>query len=150
MTGGNMDTNQEYVNMCKKSEEVQKDWKPLRGDFVFDGKKTDIVVWTSGNGIGIYFNDDGDDSIVRERATWLPRQDQLQEICYIIYYEQWKLHNNEDDRRKIIFTMLREFYIYSNNMNNELDSMEQLWLAFVMWKKCGKRWNGRELLWEKK
>ena len=78
-------------------------------------------------------------SMPKTNTIWLPRQDQLQEmvrdkiILRDFHLTQsskglWKLSDNEGLR------------------NNELcamgESMEQLWLAFVMKEKYGKVWNG--------
>ena len=56
---------------------------------------------------------------------WLPRQDQIQEIMGCIPGNHLSLMNK----------LCKFNYYYS---------LEQKWLAFYMYEKCGKKWNGKE------
>jgi hypothetical protein len=62
-------------------------------------------------------------------ATWLPSQDRLQEII-----GGWRK------------TLIDFMWWYQNADISKINSMEQLWLAFVMKEKFGKVWNGEK--WE--
>jgi hypothetical protein len=72
----------------------------------------------------------------KHRFVWLPRQDQLQAMC---------------KDKDIVERLVRKFslFVLNNNMPPQMDknnvrfqSMEQLWLAFVMKEKFNKIWNG--------
>ena len=68
-------------------------------------------------------------------CLWLPRQDQLQEMiggmdkCLELVY-WWQEASKVGD--------------YHGYYHDSFDSMEQLWLAFVMKEKYNKVWNGEE------
>ena len=123
-----MDTSKEYIKMCEKAEEIHKRWCPNVGDFVYRGKEylkikdaccvvTDIL-----------------DSRI-EKCTWLPRQDQLQDIVFedkIFDWQSW-------------VDLFEQFRVSPIKTEEEAcSSMEQLWLAFVMKEKYNKAWSGEE------
>lgn len=66
-------------------------------------------------------------------GTWLPRQDQIQEML-------------REDNFHGLFTSLYRFW--GRNWNKEVldkvESMEQFWLAFYMYEKHQKTWSGEE------
>jgi len=74
------------------------------------------------------------------RVIWIPRQDQYQEMIWnpIQYDYSW---------RSVIFAFNlfceQEFYPRSPD-----DSIDQLWLEFVMYTKYGKIWNDKKENWE--
>ena len=109
-----MDKSKVYIEMCEKAKEIQK-LKPL-------GKS--LNAW-------------GKDDL----SIWLPRQDQLQEmidrsilnetsLALAKRFGKW-LENNS-----FIGSCLTEIV--------RKNSMEQLWLAFVMKEKYNKTWNGED------
>lgn len=123
-----MDTSKEYILMCEKAAEVQELWEPKQNDFAFcDGA---YAVYHVSSCIEVPIK-------ALKKSTnyfWLPRQDQLQ---------------------KILGTALRDLVmVFALNWMNYLDgyelsqeakqfnSMEQLWLAFVMSEKYNKKWDG--------
>ncbi len=160
-----MDTSKEYIKMCEKAEEIQKEWKPAYGD---------LYVWSESSIRRKRPNKNNHFSIVRgwifgkknilsaitglsneqrhyKEVIWLPRQDQLQKIAFDYLKRNFPSWDSND---KIIgynfdvsnllcafhnFTDLRELFKQST-------SMEQLWLAFVMKEKYNKIWTGKE--WE--
>ncbi len=69
-------------------------------------------------------------------GTWLPRQDQLQEMAF---------SNTSGTDHKMI-RELNVFYDYwdENGIPTIFFSWEQLWLAFVMKERYDKTWNGKE------
>ena len=93
-----MDISPEYIKMCEKAVEIQK-----------LAPRNEVKNWWS-----------PDDLMV-----WLPRQDQLQEMC----------ENKGED-----------FFIFAFRSGSHplLDTYEKLWLAFVMKEKYGKVWNGED------
>ncbi len=70
---------------------------------------------------------------------WLPRQDELQEMI------DWKLYEIRFD---MFLAPIMSFRISGADAKSgnyvEGLSMEQLWLAFVMWELHKKKWNGEE------
>ena len=69
-----------------------------------------------------------------ENVIWLPRQDQLQEMLV------FKSVTQADD----IYIKIERFYQFVNEVLGDFESMEQLWLAFVMKEKYGKKWGGED------
>jgi hypothetical protein len=128
--------------MCRESIEIQRLWHPINGDHYF------FYVSTHPNCIppkepplswGHYniWYDGAQVSQKDERFIWLPRQDQLQriyganneiELCYEFFYFI-ELCGREQNK----------WYNYTDQFN----SMEQLWIVFVMYNKFNKIWNGK-------
>ena len=122
-----MDTGKEYIDMCRRAEEMQTDWgysiRWHNGDFVYCPLNEKTVVLYSNEHHGL-----PPAKYLYPNSIWLPRQDQLQDIyagyigadgyCALIDFREWhfvilELDNLGSDKR-----------IY--------DTPEQLRLAFVM------------------
>jgi len=119
-----MDTSKEYIEMCRKAVEVQGVWESKTGDWYFWSKAI-------GNKIRVVQYDGKKDIY----CTWLPRQDQLQDMVRedtdyhtLMKFDTW------------VFTLARVY----DDIIIEKFSMEQLWLAFVMHEKYGKKWDGED------
>ena len=128
-----------YIIMCEQAEEIQKAWKPEKGDIyttVVHGKATDII--------NIYI--DGFSFLPQKFVPlsalyiYLPTQEQLQEMI--------KPTHGVDD-----FGLVEEFFdfVYGedsqpNQIDSPIKSMNEFWLAFVMHEKYNKIWNGEK--WE--
>lgn len=148
-----MDTSKEYVRMCEKAVGVQRDFPDENGNYFYSASKgqvfiqgqrycSDLGMWNEMTGITTV------PSTYSERVkikgdTWLPRQDQLQGMVDNIggsYYPSLSsLMETTSDKTPLGHYMVKPEYNYC-------DSMEQLWLAFVMKEKWGKVWTGKE--WE--
>ena len=113
-----MDTSNEYVKMCRAAEEIQAKTAP-DGSFLCPpisvGETAYII-----RSIEAY----------QQSWTWLPRQDQLQDM----FKGEW--NNILDALIKYSDTPLHD--------NPPAESMEQLWLMFVMEKKYNKVWDRNE------
>ena len=108
-----MDCGNDYIKMCEKAEEIQGIWN--HEQHFLDRPHSYIV-------------DNG-----RSGWTWLPRQDQLQEMVG----SDWRY----------IFSKFMWWYTDVDIRQLEIiGSMEQLWLAFVMKEKFNKIWDGNK--WE--
>ncbi len=125
-----MDTSETYIKMCEKAE-IQAD-KPIPSIQVVDEKLVDdwkMVYFDEGyliDNMGNWWAD------TRPDTTWLPRQDQLQEMIPTTM-----------SSTQLNFKMISElnhFYDYwdTNGIPNHLTTWEQLWLAFVMKEKYNK------------
>jgi len=118
--------------MCKKAAEIQDSWVFARGDtFVhhLEGaiieKVLNPIYLFSRNNLGRKGIDYGGCLI------WLPRQDQLQEMI------EWKKIFIVKEGKEYQQRSLGDILLRAN-------SMEQLWLAFVMKEKFNKRWDNKK------
>jgi len=103
-----MDKSKTYIKMCEKAKEIQQ----LAPSPTYEDKE----FW--------HIDDDGDN-------TWLPRQDQLQEMV--------KRGNAKFHPYNLLWRLMR----FAHN-SFDCTTMEQLWLAFVMKEKYNKTWNGED------
>ena len=115
-----MDTSEIYIKMCERAREIQ-DVSLSFGDYYWFNKDWHIFL-------------EGAYAISPEHFVWLPRQDQLQEILFT--------HKEHLFPQCVLLReFIREGELYILHF---LKSMEQLWLAFVMYKKFNKIWNGED------
>ena len=118
-----MDTSKEYIAMCD-CKEIQN----LMPDCVLNNRISGIPYEVCyGNGCNFW--------AMKDKVTgwfiWLPRQDQLQEM----------MHGEDylDD-----YELSKDFVEYIEMTAYNRETIEQLWLAFVMKEKHNKTWNGEE------
>lgn len=145
-----MDTSEKYILMCEKAEEVQEAWKPDKGDFFILGIINTRSKHFAISILGCHWAEcescrtEVDD--LRDECTWLPRQDQLQEMVYHEAVEPWLIL---DDIHSTItpFSTETEVPISIKSQYAKFTSMEQLWLAFVMHEKYQKRWSEKDNEW---
>ncbi len=126
----------QYTNMCD-CPEIQNGWKPKRNDNYIlgsarPGDKHFAVItlgccWEKCEGCNVEVN------MLRDECIWLPRQDQLQDM--VEGHTAWNLSN-----LFVAWTNHTDAYKHIDIMNEF--SMEQLWLAFVMWELHKKKWDG--------
>jgi len=135
-----MDISQKYVDMCVKAIEVQKSWNHEVGDIAhtkwkhIDGSEKEDV--TALQSCHCYEPID----FYNETSIWLPRQDQLQAMI-----KKEKLDYLLVDFKAFVWR--NQAYIVDATMDyplNICDTMEQLWLCFVMNYNYNKRWNGED------
>lgn len=113
-----MDRSPEYIKQCQKAKKILAH-TPVEGDFYYggaDGKTAYVFV-------GGYWVDD----------TWLPSQSDLQEMV-----------DNSGRVAKPLFYLVEDIHDFYHDGNQGFDSMEKLWLAFVMKEKYGKIWAGED------
>lgn len=111
--------------MCEKTEEIQESWNPIEGDRYFShwNQRYFMIHWR---------NVDKTCTCWKNKLTWLPRQDQLQELYCTEY--------------PVTLECFIQFTKDSGKYWEQFKSMEQLWLAFIMKEKYKKTWNGKEWL----
>ncbi|OFY39626.1 MAG: hypothetical protein A2Z69_00325 [Bacteroidetes bacterium RBG_13_44_24] len=138
-----MDTLEIYVKQCWKAEEIQKEWKPQYGDYIW--KDWSGTQWLNRSSFEILEESCQDrinellepDDVYPERGVpkiwWLPRQDELQGMIA-----------KHGEKSFALLEMLWNWWIKSENCVGYCESLEQLWLAFVMKEKFGKVWNGED------
>ena len=140
-----MDVSSEYIQMCD-TKEIQNDWSvPDKEHWWFYPKvmKGDIYYWETRNGrkemIGLC-NSNGKIPALncanvnnKFKVTWLPRQDQLQDMI-----------DDASEFREILIRWRCWMDSLYGEKSMYLNSMEQLWLAFVMKEKYNKVWNNEE------
>jgi len=157
-----MNPTERYIKMCEKAEEIQKAWEPKDWDWVAVPKEYNI--WIEGIQIGDYsvlvlsgyetdcyyygpesdmFNPDlnleeicPSEAEFRKHAIWLPTQEQLQEMM--------------TDKGYFRFSLIELFYRFVNKNYKKFSSMNELWLAFVMWTKYHKIWDDEREEWRNK
>lgn len=116
-----------YINMCEKAEEIQKLWKPKIGDCCADPDHDDVVLASIGSLAG-----------TKRWDIWLPTQEQLQEMVKDADFHIWGSFDN------LLFLESAEDYHRRNSYLIKNNSMNELWLAFVMKEKYNKIWNGKD------
>lgn len=139
-----------YIIMCEKATELQEQWEPKNYDYVefagnplgfdimveidwTDGRKTmsPLCVATSANSLLEAIPDPD-----RSQLTWIPRQDQLQEMM-------------EENFRGFQFygrvSWFKKFVDKAVPMKYK--SWEIAWLMFVMKYKYNKVWDSKHELW---
>jgi len=134
-----MGFSKQYIKMCKEAKEIQEIYQNilkkednevdniLEGWYVYDGKN---VILLHNNE---FFISDLKDEL--KKYIWLPRQDQLQAIITTNKYFR--------------FSLIELFYHFANKNISKFTSMEQLWLAYVMYIKYKKIWNNEKEKWVK-
>jgi hypothetical protein len=125
-----MDKSSPYIKMCESAKEIQMRWQPEFGDFFVS-----MSLGMASTCQLIMSNLEKKASYLKTiTAIWLPRQDQLQETVIENYPTPWDL--------AIAFSNI----LMGDNASyfDKFDSMEKLWLAFIMLEKSKKKWNERE------
>jgi len=135
-----MDKSKRYIAMCAAAAEIQKLWPRTYGDFyaMGDGR---IECWLpqrhARRCIRQGFEVCRDGEVTRLTPfTWLPRQAQLIELAQVP-------GRRYDQTTQDYFNWAKSPYRTSDDLPVRLfDSMEKLWLAYVMDRRFFKRWDG--------
>ena len=130
-------------------EEIQGLWQPLNGDFytfMYEREKYQRKKGFDENderqilGTWQHYRSFADGSLqkrIMDNKTWLPRQDQLQEM----------VKPKPDYPFAYIICDFVKYYENRGETEFNACSMEQWWLCFYMKEKHNKTWNGTE--WER-
>jgi len=153
-----MDTSKEYVKMCEKAVEIQEycrdNINKLRPSYIYDNllNVVCLIIWCPkslrkklgqiSNEHIVSIEENNDKGVYLEEGTtgtfyWLPRQGQLQDIYYTDKIKERFGTSKEVHIILSINIFLRENSVYVNLLN----SMEQIWLAFIMKEKFNKVWD---------
>ena len=135
-----MDKTDQYIKQCKAALEIQDIWNKKYGDYVsiedapMYGKVSIIIdsfIRNKEEGRKWYAGKPDFNVQCKGICTWLPRQDQLQDMLNDIFMDPTP--------RKLTY----EFWDWIASTSPKYNkSMEQLWLAFVMHEEYNKIWNG--------
>ena len=124
-----MDKSADYINMCEQAVEIQKKWVSELGDFY----TTNVSIGMEEYNTYVFMG------LLDEGFIWLPRQDQLQDML------REKYPNHYMFLKDMIIGFRNWFFEEDLFMGMEhFDSMEQLWLAYVMHELYSKQWSGTE------
>ena len=145
-----MDTSEKYIRMCESAQEIQDIKRKFNsqvrygldvGDYYWI-KRLNIVGILEENGIGSV------DSI------WLPRQDQLQEMIEFENLERMSFqdfHERHIRFNRFVNSLYQRHESGAINIHiYNFESLEQLWLSFVMKEKYNKTWNEDKQEWNTK
>ena len=135
-----MDRTPQYIAMCEQATEVQGCWRQEYGDFIADPDHR-IECWlpqSKGSGkmkCGFWVSR-REKVIHLCRYTWLPRLDQLIEMAQV-------RHRRYEAVTQDFFDWTKKPYAGRPKAPGRyFNSLEQLWIAFVMSQKFGKYWKG--------
>jgi len=127
-----MDISSQYIKMCEKAGEIQEIAPRDQCSF--------LPFTTNAYQLPYVLGSDGSfwvkipKSLGTFGVVWLPRQDQLQEMCEppldILLMEFWK-------------------WLPRYDVGVKYTSLEQLWLAYIMYKKYRKIWDEERREWIK-
>ena len=157
----------EYIKMCGKAVKIQELWSEKLKNNKWEGNYIHVVfkdkctcglsghllarlpvyglsyekerwIYCNGQIDEIPFRTDYTDKILR--IIWLPRQGQLQEM--VKWEKIYQLHLFCDYDGYVFKVSKKPDYDKCHYLNGE--SMEQLWLAFVMHEKFNLTWQGED------
>lgn len=127
-----MDTSEKYIRMCSLAKEIQRKWVFQSGDFVYNPvfEEVEVLLYPGNNTINY---------------VWLPRQDQLQEICIAFFMQNLKISEFEAFLRFLEWYSIRLRYTFEHGLKNGngfIDSGEVLLLTRAMIMMHWKKWDG--------
>lgn len=134
-----MDTSRKYIKMCESAKAIQCQWIFNFEDYIFDPADGEARVWF------------GYPSKEYDEIIWLPRQDQLQEICINFYMQNLRISRHEAFFHFLGWyaSCLKETYDIGRNIGKngeyeEINSSEELMLRYTMDMLHGKKWDGEK------
>jgi hypothetical protein len=123
-----MDTSNVYINMSDLAKEIQFEHALIEaGDFYYEGR--DALTGKPLFAIAPE-TEEGKQRTVANMKTWLPRQDQLQQMM-----------GNYAVQCTLMYRYLMKETIWPDP---GINSLEQFWLTIVMKEKYSKVWKGLE------
>ena len=100
-----MDTSEKYIKMCESAKEIQRKWVFQPGDFVYNpaSEEVEVLLYPGNNSINY---------------CWLPRQDQLQEICIAFFMHNLRISKFEAFLQFLECYSGRLRYTYKHGLKN--------------------------------
>ncbi len=139
-----MDTSDTYILMCTKATEIQA-YKQPKPNKIYLCKSQMGKISHDLEG-GVFYGQPTQEIVhpfvvPMPLAIWLPRQDDLQKMVagdWVKTFGEFVFWVERDDNSGV------DEFNFENT--HGYDSMEQLWLAFVMHVKYHKTWNGKDFV----
>jgi len=142
-----------YIEMCEKNEDLQREWNPaIEPNYYYRKEAKSIELYTCNNQTWLY-------KMKKQRCVeaykdfiWLPTQEQLQEMVLPIFLKMYSTtHALQNDPSFIYRMIIEKFQRWINRSSPSFDkymamfnSMNELWLAFVMKEEYDKIWTGEK------
>ena len=131
-----------FIKMCEKAGEIQREWKPKIGDRIIQKNlKTDMVFYVNEKNIDY----DYCTKYTKDEYIYLPTQEQLQKIGMTLESLKGRV-------MKPFWELLDQFSYFlwddeTRKYASEFESLNELWLAFIikekyykLWSIAGQRW----------
>ena len=147
--------------MCGESKEIQKKWEIKIGDFFYLPNEGDCII--IGEKVGFYIaysyyignNIDIAPEAIKEWGTWLPTQDQLQEIWQKAYSKPGLYHLETRTWFGVFCEWVNKIYITTGlketlHPSKHSNVMQELWLMFIMEKLYNKKWDYKTEKWRRR
>ena len=130
-----------YIKMCEQAEEIQKVYNPEAHNHVWNGSictyiPLDSYKYDKYTEYGHQYIYIADGYLMN--CIWLPTQEQLQEITF------YQNNNDIPAMKRSMYLQLEVFTNWALKQQYLYNTMNELWLAFVMKEKHSKAWNGEE------
>jgi hypothetical protein len=125
-----VDASETYIKMCEKANEIQALWKPSKGDIFFLPDEIKPAGKTRTYVLGCHWEKCEGCKWELKHGDWILRQDQLQEML--------SLHVSFFGLEELF----HQFIKTKDDKGDEIPSLEQCWLMFVMSVNWNKAWNG--------
>lgn len=138
-----MDHSSQFITLCTWANDLQKMWNCQHGDFYTssEGSIESIIegcFHPTEIKQGYVFKHEKSNLIKVSKCIWLPRLDQLMELA------QSKGQRFEKTTQSF-FDWNKEQYGFEGTLPKDLyNTLEQLWLGYVMLKKFNKIWAGQQ------
>jgi len=145
-----MDTSKKYIEMCERAGEIQKNHVYTTGDWAYDVTYKGVGVFTQyakilpehSGVVAFNYVQKLDESCI-DGVSWLPRQDQLQEM--VNGNEVTPAYSSTTFRLYHAPAVTPTAITYTDKP--QFTTMEQLWLAFVMKERYSKVWSTTKEEW---
>ncbi|MFP4474330.1 MAG: hypothetical protein ACLFOY_02155 [Desulfatibacillaceae bacterium] len=134
-----MDRSAKYVEMCGQAPEIQAMWGQRGGDFY--AEESDQIRCCPADGwlttvfVNGQWHRTDDNPVHMAACVWLPRHDQLMEMAQVP-------GRTFADRAQDFFDWIKRPEPGGATPRSRFDTLEKIWLAFVMRHRFGKFWSG--------
>lgn len=131
---GKVDVSGKYISMCASAKDIQRHWNFKIEDYIFDPADGEARVWF------------GYPPAENSDIVWLPRHDQLQEICIQFFMQNLKISEFEAFLRFLEWYSGCLRFAFEHSLKNLdcgfIDSSEEILLNEAMIMIHSKKWDG--------
>lgn len=140
-----MDTSKYYIKMCKKADEVQAFWQPKNGDY-FYGIPQDFSDFEQIPDVYQFFLCEDEFYSIIPKGYQPKLKEFTDETDVVRLPSQSDLQSMLD--YEIPIDLIKNFAAWAASLSlseqERHQTMEQLWLGFVMYSNYSKKWSGRD------